>query len=528
MTAVPAPPLAARSGNVVARYWRGEYSLGRTFWAFGLAGTVTLGVLINLLAQVAGTDRAYDPRAIFGGLFGVWLLIVVFTIGHATAVWRSANRYVVQRRAQGRRAGWGLLAKLAILPGVALTVAGIATIGAPQLYEVSRMAFMGDPDIAGYTIRVMRNGTEAEISGGIKYGLTDDLRKVLGASPHIGVIHLNSLGGRIGEAIKLNRLIDRRGLDTYVAASCYSACTLIFAAGKNRILRQGAALGFHAPSFPGLSRQNVASATADQKLLFAAAGFEGRFVEHALSIPNDRLWKPSVAALAKARVITRVSDGEDFASSGLGADVSKEQIGAILTRGLPYLDALKSRFPADYEGLVGGYYANYLDGDSEAVSNAAMRSRLLSIISRLRLLADDAVLVDLGRLYADEYAALGGKDPTLCYQYASGSGSKTSFADDLPAAFAGQQNDIDRRAVETAAKRDDALPAELAKSWNALGKRIAAQGIGDDQVKLLNSDKVAPAQHAEYCRVQTIFYREIATMPEKEAALLMRAVLQDR
>jgi hypothetical protein len=46
----------------------------------------------------------------------------------------------------------------------------------------------------------MRNGTEIEISGGFKYGLNDDFLRILNAAPRVEVVHLNSLGGRIGEA----------------------------------------------------------------------------------------------------------------------------------------------------------------------------------------------------------------------------------------------------------------------------------------------------------------------------------------
>ncbi|MFX7559753.1 hypothetical protein ABTJ75_18850, partial [Acinetobacter baumannii] len=86
----------------------------------------------------------------------------------------------------------------------------------------------------------MNDGREAEIAGGIKYGLTRDFERLLDAQPGIRVVHLDSVGGRIGEGKKLNALIRARGLDTYVEANCMSACTLAFAGGTQRILRRGA------------------------------------------------------------------------------------------------------------------------------------------------------------------------------------------------------------------------------------------------------------------------------------------------
>ena len=122
------------------------------------------------------------------------------------------------------------------------------------------MAFLGDPGIPAYSIRVMRNGTEAEITGGFKYGLSDDFSKILKASRQIKVVHLNSIGGRVGEAIKLGDVLRAQGVDTYVSLGCYSACTIAFAAGRNRFLRKGAALGFHAPAFPGMSSSELRDA----------------------------------------------------------------------------------------------------------------------------------------------------------------------------------------------------------------------------------------------------------------------------
>src|SRR6516165_11776976 len=116
------------------------------------------------------------------------------------------------------------------------------------------MAFMDDPRMPAYSLRIMRNGTEAEITGGFKYGLTDDFSKLLKASRQIRVVHLNSIGGRIGEAEKLYNLIRDRQLITYVNFQCLSACTIVFAGGKERYISKRGVLGFHEPDFPGVTQ----------------------------------------------------------------------------------------------------------------------------------------------------------------------------------------------------------------------------------------------------------------------------------
>jgi len=349
-----------RRNNFIARYWRGEYSLGISYWLFGFIGNIAVAFLAVSIVMLFQTDRGYEPRAIFGSLTCVWLLIIAFTVWQVTGVWRSANRLIARRQKVGKRAGWATVAKVVVVLGLLNSIGTFFKSGFPQLLETTEMAFLDDPNIPPYSIRVMRNGTEAEITGGFKYGLTDDFSKVLKASRQIKVVHLDSLGGRVGEAFKLNSVLRAQGVDTYVSNECYSACTIAFAAGRNRFIRSGAVLGFHAPAFPGMTTIELQDAALDQKRLFIDAGFNRKFVDKALSTPSSEIWKPSADLMAAADVITGLSDGTDFAVSGFGGDVSKEGMANALAGALPLLKALKEKFPKDYDGVISTYYDDYI------------------------------------------------------------------------------------------------------------------------------------------------------------------------
>jgi hypothetical protein len=526
---IPETPLdPSRRKNFIARYWRGEYSLGISYWWFGFIGNITVTVLAAGIVLLFRTDRGYEPRAIFGSLICIWLVIVVFVVWQVTGVWRSANRLIARRQAVGKRAGWATLSKIVVVLGLFGSLNAFFTSGLPQLVETSRMAFLDDPDIPAYSIRVMRNGTEAEITGGFKYGLTDDFSKVLKASRQIKVVHLDSIGGRVGEAIRLNSVLKAQGVDTYVSNGCYSACTIAFAAGRNRFIRKGAILGFHAPAFPGMTASELQSATLDQKQLFIKAGFNKKFVDRALSTPSSDMWKPSADLMAAADVITGLSNGTEFAVSGLGADVSKNGMANTLARALPLLQALKDRFPKDYDGIISTYYDDYIAGKTEAEAVVSARAKILLIISTLQPLADDAVLADMGAVFADQYAALGAKSPALCYRFASGIGGKANIGEDLPISLVNRENEINRRVVETAKKRQDVSATIVRDLWKKLGIQVAAKGVGDNQLKLLTDGSVDPSRYGEYCRASETFYREIARLPPREAAILMRSMLTDK
>src|SRR5262249_4364914 len=175
--------------------------------------------------------NSFNPVAILVCYALIWICVLGFSVWQLVGTWRSANKRIAERSAMGMRAPWAGLAKVAICLGWLQLAVFTVKDAVPQISEATSMAFMNDPQIPAYAIRVMNNGSEAEIGGGIKFGLTSDFEKILTASDRIRIVHLDSVGGRVGEAQKLNALIRRRGLDTYVESKCLSACTLAFVGG---------------------------------------------------------------------------------------------------------------------------------------------------------------------------------------------------------------------------------------------------------------------------------------------------------
>ena len=272
--------------NFIAKNWRGEYPLWVTYWIFHfLGGAILLGIA-NVAGEISFANAVYDPRIVFAVISFTWFGSLTATIWQLVAVWRSATRRIRERQRIGKYAPWAGLAKGAVILGVLQLIGVFGSKGLPQLTEVFRMAFMDDPSIPAYSIRIMRNGSEAEITGGFKYGLTDDFLKILHASPQIKVVHLNSPGGRIGEAESLNKVIRGRSLITYTSDRCFSACTVAFAGGRERWIHPRAKLGFHSSAFPGMSDADMVENVKAQKEIFSSAGFEARFINRALATPN--------------------------------------------------------------------------------------------------------------------------------------------------------------------------------------------------------------------------------------------------
>lgn len=72
----------------IARFWRGELPLGRSFWTYA----VLYGAILHIsFTSVAAVLFAADAPA--GFAIAAFLLPNVFTIAAVVGVWRSASRF---------------------------------------------------------------------------------------------------------------------------------------------------------------------------------------------------------------------------------------------------------------------------------------------------------------------------------------------------------------------------------------------------------------------------------------------------
>ncbi len=343
-----------RTENFLRRYWQGNVSLPVSYWVVGFLGNFLVLILIGLL-QAALDNNEYDPKWIILSVAGSWFVAVSWSIFQLVGIWRSAIRYRSERRAQHKHGTWGVLAQVAVILGALSLVSSFVKVGAPQLLESWRIAFRDDPNIPAYTLRVMRNGTELEIAGGLKYGLASDFEKVLAASPQVRVVHLNSIGGRIGEAEKLARIISARGLTAYTSSECLSACTIAFAAGRERWLSEKARLGYHGGKFAG---QEQPEAMTNALL---RAGYDARFVSRAVSYPSTEMWYPTLDELKAAKVISGRSDAYRFAASGYGLKPGAEDIAEKL-RSHSLFRAIEQVAPRVFRQMAEQFQRGYVQG----------------------------------------------------------------------------------------------------------------------------------------------------------------------
>jgi hypothetical protein len=152
---------------------------------------------------------------------------------------------------------------------------------------------------SAYEFRILYPGTDLQVSGDVLYGLSDRLAEELAAHPEVRRLRLRSDGGMVDEARAAAKIVSVHNLDTVVGDECSSACTIIFMAGRTRILEPKGRLGFHAARTP----DPFAIQAPILGEIYASFGIEPRFVAHVEAVKPPDLWYPTRAELIAARVL---------------------------------------------------------------------------------------------------------------------------------------------------------------------------------------------------------------------------------
>lgn len=400
-------PGQAPSG-FIARHWRGEHSLGLAFWGYGIG----LSLLVSVVSNIAGASTAFGdlgPRLVGARMLTIYALAVVMSVWQWVGIWRSAANHMKA----GGRALWGQLAQVMVVLWVLSAVGRLAQNDGAMLQEGANL-MLGIDNVPAYRLRLLGDGAEIELTGGIPFGTADAFKAMLEAHPGIRVAYLDSIGGRIGEALRLQQLIKERQLVTYTARECDSACVIAFLGGRERFLAEGARLGFHASSFGRITDRIVDEWNTQQRRVLKEAGAPQAFIERALRTPPDQLWYPTPGELRAAKLVDAIVDKRFWGLPGF----RQWHAGWRLERrllGLPVISALRQFDPAAYgrfvEGLAAANAAGSGGGDASTRVPAAFQQEILP---RYLKTAPDKPLLRYWQLRVDEGRYLAEIDPRSC------------------------------------------------------------------------------------------------------------------
>lgn len=278
-------------------HWRGETSLGISYWLNGILLATLLPTLI-LIAYSLTNPLRHSLRAnalvvliLIALRLGLWIWTIVGVI-------RSANRHT----SRGGKLFWANAARVMIGIGVVATLINAQRSLIPQMRVLTAVATGHDP-MDTVNAEAAADGRTMTLDGTLGQGSVDKLQKVFDASPDATTLVLNSDGGRAAIAEELALRIRQRHLNTLVEDHCLSACTYLFLAGTKRELAEDADLGFHQPSAEGVG-------SGDEQLIqemvayYRSTGLREWFIDRVIATPPEEMWYPTRAELKDGGVIT--------------------------------------------------------------------------------------------------------------------------------------------------------------------------------------------------------------------------------
>jgi hypothetical protein len=495
-----------RARFYVRRHWRGECGLGISWWVNGILVGVIVAVGWACLNSLDMTDH---PTAIPLSYVGMTILGVMLVVWHWVGVWRSAGH------AQG--AFWGITARLLTVMAIAALVADAANSSIPYGAEMLNIAF-GTDAVPHHRLRILNGGKEIEVAGGIDFGTVTDLKVLLDATPAVETIDLNNVGGRVAEAEKLRDIVLAHHLSTYTSTMCASACTVVFMAGQQRYLGAHGKLGFHRWSFPGLTADQDASVNAVAERTMVAAGVAPDFAAKAFSTPANDLWMPDTATLLAAHVVTRLTDGSNFAiTAGDPTTHTVEQVDRMLATVNPALAALKRWEPTRYAQITRDYAAGLQQGKTSNDMIAALDQPLMQVVESYKLVADDDVQLQIARSMVNHARVL--RDhPAECMGMFDGTSS--AYVALLPKNVTDQNRNLSARIIESGAAHPS-LTLMQQQTFDA-EEGLIWQSVFSAYPSVRTGFVSTPPDQSAQCAGLGAFYDAVTRLQPSEAGAFLR------
>ena len=286
-----------REPGFVMKHLLGEYSLARSYWLH----TVLLGWGFGATAAFAlrrfGEEAPMRHVAI--GLMVIQALAALIWLWSVAGTWMAALRRVVM----GGGRLWGVLALLTLGAAMLATIREVADLR-PDVEDMWAVA-QGEQPTPTFELSLRPDGKVLVYTGGINEGAAAALERQIAAAPQLTTLEIDSPGGWLREGRRIAEVVRRHQLDTHVAHECFSSCTLVLLAGRQRSAERGAEVGFHRGRGIGQTRRPRTSPSTEEARLYLDAGLSQAFVDQILATPNDSIWVPTRRELLAAGVLTR-------------------------------------------------------------------------------------------------------------------------------------------------------------------------------------------------------------------------------
>lgn len=503
-----------KQANYFIRHWRGDLSLGISYWVNGMFGIIF--VILTSKLRVEFQDKASLKLVAVYSLI-IFALVLVITAWQAVGVWRSADKHV----SRGGSRGWGTVARIAVGFAMLSTFGVLKNNYIPHSAEMLKI-ITGDESFPAYKITVLPGGTEVEFRGGLRAGSAKELEKILAAVPLAKVLHIESSGGRNREAYEMSKLVRARQMTTYTSERCLSAATLVLMSGSERVIATDAKVGFHAGKLPGSTSEQFREMNDSIRTTMQAAGVSASFINRALSTPNDQMWYPTFDEMRAAGVITSQSAGDRFATSWALSDedwkTSVEKLSSY-----PGFRTIKQVEPAAFNSMMSNYVAALRSGKSEGEAIAFISETTGDMISKYLPAASDEAVIAMRDNWIDILVRYKDKNSKACI--AALTKVKLNYNRIFPDWSRTNQLFIVEKVISSGADKVPVPIDEKAAESDIESVLELITAKYNDAVGVLSKPSEWSSNSQRACDILLLYYQEIAKLQDKRSANLIRYLL---
>lgn len=286
--------------NPFSFHWHGQFSLAVSFWVIGILSTVIIIFLNRLLSHSKILGSFYSTKVLVITELLHISFIFALIIWKLRGIWVSASLH----NNRGGNKVWAIITKSIVAFWIMILMITFFHTSIPGI-KANIAVLTGTNQMAKATLELI-DEEQLILYGDIGDGTARELESLLKIRPKVWLIHLESGGGLIYESLLISKIIKERGLDTYSASGCDSACTIVFLAGKSRYLNDGAQLGFHSASLDGKSGSKVQIFNSEMKKYYLDQGLPNYFVKQIIMTDSEDMWYPTYEELLDAKVIDKV------------------------------------------------------------------------------------------------------------------------------------------------------------------------------------------------------------------------------
>jgi hypothetical protein len=497
------------AGNYLARHWLGELSLPVSYWV-NVWGATAFCVGLIFVADKLLVDVSLRGASAASICFAILLLVV--TCWSAVGAWRSAGRHV----SRGGAATWAALVQMLVVFGAVATMSNFFLYVLPQTKEHWLIATGRDP-VGQIEVQFTRDGLGLVLNGPFGAGSANKVEAALDSAPAIKAVVLESGGGRIGEAVRIAKLVRERKLNTYVETYCASACTFVFLAGEDRAATTHARIGFHRAFFPGMSPELDDAMTESMLEAYRATGLSDAFLARVKATKAEDIWFPTNDELVEAQVVNRVSLGGETART---RKFESKAYLAFQYAGDPIMEAINDRFPGSVDAAASAAWELHERGANDAVMWAAARKVVLRYYDKLLGTADAATLDAFLDLRFDQLKAAQGVSTQACAQLSIDS---LDVSQVLPREFYLRELSWVQSAVALS-NRPPAAPVNQQQFMETMQR--AATRISPENLEAITNREAHAKRPEIVCAATIAFYEAVRALPRAQRSMAVRGMLQ--